>query len=375
MNEPARPQRVVLFGSFAPSLTLFRGRLIEAMVARGHQVFALAPDMAPDIVADLKALGATPRTVPLGRTSLDPFEANRSAGAIADLFAELRPDIVLAYTIKPIVLGGPAARSVGARFVPVVTGLGYAFTGGFEPKRMLARTMASLLYRRAFGAAEIAIFQNPDDLADFRRLRLLRRRLPTAIINGSGVDIDHYAQAPLPPEPSFLMIARLLGDKGVREYGEAARRLKQDFPHVPVSLVGYLDSAPDGISQAQLDAIVAGGVAYIGVLHEVRPAFAAHSIYVLPSYREGTPRSVLEALSMGRPVITTDAPGCRETVVPGVNGLLVPPRNAGALYEAMAELVRNPERLPAMGQASRRIAEEKYDVRKVNEDLLRHAGL
>jgi glycosyltransferase involved in cell wall biosynthesis len=374
-SSPPAPQRVVLFGSFAPSLILFRGSLIAALIERGHKVFALAPEIDAGTASKLKAMGAEPRSVALGRTSLDPFEAARTSKQLRELLRQIRPDAVIAYTIKPVVLGGPAARSAGARFIPLVTGLGYAFTGGREPKRVIARLLATHLYRRAFRSAETAIFQNPDDLAEFRRLRLLPRRLPTAVINGSGIDTDHFSPRPLPREPSFLMIARLLGDKGIREYGEAAKRLKQVYPQVRVSLVGHLDSSPDSLSQAQLDDLIAGGIDYLGALEDVRPALAAHSIYVLPSYREGTPRSVLEALAMGRPVITTDAPGCRETVVPGVNGSLVPPRDAEALHAAMARMIEDTESLSAMGEASRRIAEEKYDVSKVNADILRLARL
>lgn len=377
-TDPTRSgrKRVVLFGSYAPSLILFRGPLIREMIARGHRVFALAPDIGAEIADSLRSIGAEPVSVKLGRTSLNPFEALKASRDLRSLLRKLCPDVVISYTIKPIVLGGPAAKAAGVpMFVPLVTGLGYAFTGGREPKRLISRAAASILYFRAFGSAAIAIFQNRDDLADFRHLRLLPRRVPTAVINGSGIDLDRFHEEPLPPGVSFLMIARLLGDKGIREYAEAARQLKQDHPQVRVTLVGHLDSSPDSLTQGQLDELVAGGLDYVGPLDDVRPAIAEHSVYVLPSYREGTPRSVLEALAMGRPVITTDAPGCRETVIPGSNGLLVPPRDAAALYEAMCTLVSKPHLLPGMGQASRRLAEEKYDVRKVNADLLGHAGL
>jgi glycosyltransferase involved in cell wall biosynthesis len=171
------------------------------------------------------------------------------------------------------------------------------------------------------------------------------------------------------------MIARLLGDKGVREYAEAARRLKQLHAHVRVSLIGGIGTEPNAITQAELDRFITGGIEYLGAQADVRPFIAGHSVCVLPSYREGTPRSVLEALSVGRAVITTDAPGCRQTVEHEKNGLLVQPRDAGSLFEAMRRLVENPNLIAPMGAASRRMAEEKFDVRKVNAALLAAAGL
>jgi glycosyltransferase involved in cell wall biosynthesis len=171
------------------------------------------------------------------------------------------------------------------------------------------------------------------------------------------------------------MITRLIKDKGVREFARAAERLKAERPDVRISLVGVLDTSPDGIGKAELDRLVAAGVDYRGLQTDVRPAIAEHSVYVLPSYREGTPRSVLEAMAMGRPVITTDAPGCRETVVDGVNGFLIPVRDWESLYGRMKRFVDEPALIAPMGAESRRIAEAKYDVRKVNSALLEAAGL
>jgi len=374
--EPLEARRVVLFGTNAGSLINFRAPLIRTMVERGHEVFAIAAHMDDATASTLRSLGAEPLSVNLDRTSFNPLAALRSAAELRKLFERIRPEVVIAYTIKPITLGAPAARATGVpRFVPLVTGLGYAFTGGWEPKRLLSRAAATLLYIRAFRASSIAVFQNKDDLSDFRRLRVLPAGVETAVIDGSGVDLDHFCEVPPPPDVSFLMIARLLKDKGVREFGEAARRLKREHPDARVSLVGFLDGSPDSVSEAELREIQAGGVAYLGGMSDVRLPLADHSIYVLPSYREGTPRSVLEAMATGRAIITTDAPGCRETVVDGENGLLVAPRDGNSLFDAMLRLAREPQRIAPMGRVSRRLAEERYDVHKVNAALLRHAGL
>jgi glycosyltransferase involved in cell wall biosynthesis len=300
----------------------------------------------------------------------------RSTLALRAIVQDERPEVIIAYTIKPVILSVLVGRAERVpRIVALITGLGFAFTGGREPKRLLSRAVASVLYRLALPKADIVLFQNPDDQALFRELGLLRANTKTALINGSGIDVDHFSTVPAPVEPAFLMISRLLGDKGIREFQAAAIRLKAEHPEARIMLVGYLDPSPDSLSQAELDGMIASGIEFLGRLEDVRPAIAECSVYVLPSYREGTPRSVLEAMAMGRAIITTDAPGCRETVTHEVNGLLVPPRDAEALYQAMLRFVREPDLAARMGPESRRIAEEKYDVRKVNADLLRHAGL
>lgn len=304
------------------------------------------------------------------------FREAASFRSLRALCRELRPDVIIPYTIKPVVWGTLAARAAGVkRVVPMITGVGYAFTGGREPKRLLARAVSTLLYRLALGRADIVLFQNPDDMALFRKLRLQPKHVPSAVINGSGIDTAEFTPASLPGKLSFLMIARLLGDKGIREFGEAARILKSKHPEAAIRLVGYVDQSPDSITQAELDEIIASGVEFVGRLEDVRPAIAQASVYVLPSYREGTPRSTLEAMAMGRAVITTDAPGCRETVVEGVNGFLVPPRDAVALAKAMEKFIADPGLASRMGSESRRIAEEKYDVRLVNAEIMRHAGI
>lgn len=375
-QQDRQKRRVMVLGAFAPSLIAFRGAMIAEMVRRGYEVFAASPGIDIEIAEKIRALGAIPVPVQLARVSLNPLRAIRTINELKGTFRRLKPDVVIAYTISPVILGAFAARAARIKhFVAFITGLGYAFTGGREPKRLLSRLMATLLYRRALEAADIAIFQNEDDRREFRRLRLLPETLPTALTNGSGVDLDHFSPAPLPDDLSFLMVARLLKDKGLREFAEAAKALKREHPDARFALAGWIDASPNSISRAELISIAAAGVDYLGRLEDVRPAIASAGVYVLPSYREGTPRSVLEAMAMGRAIITTDAPGCRETVVEGQNGFLVEPRDAEALLTAMRRFAQDPGLALRMGAASRQIAEEKYDVRKVTEELLRHVGL
>ncbi len=373
---PPSGSTVVVLGAYAPSLILFRGKLIEALVGRGHRVVAMASDIPDEVAEKLRALGAEPQSVPIANQSLSPLSALATAAALARRLRAIRPAAIIAYTAKPVTLGGLAARLVpGVRFVPLITGLGYAFIAGKGTRRRLARGAAILLYRLALRRSRTIIFQNPDDRDFFAAQGLLPPGIEPVVVGGSGIDLDHFAPAPLPAGPAFLMISRLLGDKGVREYLAAATRLKQRHPQAAFRLIGYFDQSPDAIARAELDAAVEAGVEFLGHQDDVRPGIAAAGIYVLPSYHEGTPRSVLEAMAMGRPIVTTDVPGCRQTVDAGVNGLLVPARDADALEAAMERLMLEPGLIPVMGARSREIAAQRFDVHKVNDAIIAAAGL
>jgi glycosyltransferase involved in cell wall biosynthesis len=367
---------VVVFGSYAPSLILFRAPLIRELVDRGYRVLAAAPAIDSEVKRKVAALGAEAIEVPISNQSMNPFSARRSLKAMTRLFRDERPEAVISYTIKPVTLGSIAAARAGVpRIAALVTGLGFAFTEGRGLKRRLSAIVARNLYRRAFRRCTAILFQNPDDRDHFRALGLLPADRPITIVNGSGIDLVEFAPVPLPSRPIFLMIARLLGDKGVREYGAAAIRLKRDYPQASFRLAGYFDQSPDAISRAELDEMIAGGVEFIGRLDDVRPAIAECSVYVLPSYREGTPRSVLEAMAMGRPIVTTDAPGCRETVEEARNGFLVPPRIVEPLASAMERFIVEPASIAGMGAQSRALAERKYDSVAVSRAVVEATGL
>jgi len=369
----------LLIASFPDSLIKFRGPLLRALVAKGLDVHVAAPDLAdvPDIRTELEALGITLHGISLKRTGTNPVADLATVAELWRLMRRIRADYVLGYTIKPVIYGSMAAwlANVPNRFA-LVTGLGYAFTGEASGKRCLLRRLIQRLYRFGLSKSRKVFFQNPDDEALFRQLGLLPADIPSCVVNGSGVDVADYALAPLPEKPSFLLIARLLGDKGVREYAQAARKVKAQYPDAVFRLVGWIDDNPDAISQQELDGWVnTGTVEFLGKLADVRPAIADCNVYVLPSYREGTPRTVLEAMAMGRPVITTDAPGCRETVTDGDNGFLVPVKAVDELAAAMVRFIENPELVAGMGERSRLVAEQKYDVHRVNEFMLGEMGV
>jgi len=371
--------RFLLIAGFADSIVQFRGALLEALQAHGLDVHVAAPGLERGSAMrdELEARGMTAHDIPLRRTGMNPVADLGSLISLWRLMRRIRPDHVLAYTIKPVIYGMLASwlASVPRRYA-LITGLGYAFQGEEGSSRSRLRSVAQGLYRRGLGKAHITFFQNPDDEALFRSLGILSAGQVSRIVNGSGVDVDTYQVAPLPDASSFLLIARLLGDKGVREYASAAARVRAVHPECSFTLAGWIDDSPDAISEDELQEwISAGHIHYLGRLRDVRPAIAASSVYVLPSYREGTPRTVLEAMAMGRAIITTDAPGCRQTVEDGRNGILVPPRSVDALASAMERLHARPDLIKAMGVRSRHIAEEKYDVRRVNAIMLREMGI
>lgn len=373
--------KFLLIAGFPDSLLQFRGPLIDALQAQNLQVHVAAPDLPEGnaMRQRLEAKGLVIHDIPLRRTGMNPIADLQCMLHLWRLMRAIKPDFVMGYTIKPVIYGSLAAwlARVPHRFA-LVTGLGYAFQGQHDDgkARQLLRSLVQGLYALGLRRTEKVFFQNPDDEALFRTLRILSPGTPSCVVNGSGVNVDEYRPVALPTTPQFLLIARLLGDKGVREYAQAAARIRVSRPDVLFSLVGWIDENPDAIKQKELDAWTSTGTLnYLGRLGDVRPAIAECSVYVLPSYREGTPRTVLEAMAMGRAVITTDAPGCRETVIDGVNGWLVPVRSADALATSMQRFLDQPDLAARMGMQSREIAESKYDVRKVNAVMLREMGI
>lgn len=370
---------ILIIGSYAPSLLNFRGPLIRALLNAGHHVSVCAPNIEIGTYEALKGMGAAVYEAPLERTGTGIKTDLIYYRTLKRILLTVRPTAVLTYTIKPNIWGALAAASVGIPSYAMVTGLGYAFTdSGSTPslRRRITSFVARRLYRAAAQRNRYVIFQNPDDIKDFIAAGCLTDEGKAKMIAGSGVDMVHYARVPLPDAPVVLMIARLLASKGVRDYATAASILRARYPSARFLLVGPFDQGPDAVGHEEITQWVADGLEYFGSLDDVRPAIAKARIYVLPSYyREGTPRSVLEAMAMGRPIITCDAPGCRETVEHGVNGLLIPVRDPQALAAAIDQLLGNPAEVEAMGEASHALVARKYDVNLVNGAIMEIMGL
>jgi glycosyltransferase involved in cell wall biosynthesis len=373
-------QRVLIIAGQAASLINFRGPLIRAMRAAGHEVFGAAPGARKDevVAAQLQALGVTGYEIPLDRTGLNPLADARSVARLIRVIRSVRPDVVLAYTIKSVIFGlvAAAVARVPRRYA-LITGVGYAFTGKAVGKRRLVQAGSTALYRVALARATKVFFQNRDDAALFGQMGMLSPEVPVVFINGSGIDLEHFRPAPYPAGPvRFLLIARLLSVKGIREYARAAASILKERSGVEFHLVGGFDSNPDALTPSEVKAWEEDGtLVWHGEVADVRPHIADCHVYVLPSYREGTPRSVLEAMAMARPIVTTDAPGCRETVIEGFNGFLVAPKSVEPLEAAMDRFVADRSLIEHMGRKSRLLAESKFDVRQVNAIMLREAGL
>lgn len=337
----------------------FRRPLVEALSGDGHQITVLAP---PDeAVPELERLGCRVRPLEMSVKGLNPIDDLKLQRRFGRIFCEERPDAVLSYTIKNNIFGARAARPTNIPFVPNVTGLGTAFLSG-----KLLQTVTEQLYRRSFADLPVVFFQNEDDRDLFLDRRLLRAD-QARLLPGSGIDLQRFAPAPMPaPEepPVFLMIARLLRDKGVLEFVEAARLVKARHPQARFQLLGAVGSENrSAVDRQTVDAWVAEGVVeYLGTTADVRPTIAAASCVVLPSYREGAPRTLIEAAAMARPLIATDVPGCRAVVDRNVSGFLCDVRNAESLAAAMERcLDLSPEAQQAMGAAGRAKMEREFD--------------
>lgn len=337
----------------------FRRPLVEALSADGHRITVLAPP--DDSVADLERIGCCFRPLEMNVKGLNPVEDLKLQRRLKRIFLEEQPDAILSFTIKNNVFGAWAARSACAPFVPNVTGLGTAFLSGG-----LLQTIAEQLYRRAFGKLPVVFFQNEDDRDLFLDRKLVRAD-QARLLPGSGIDLVRFTAAEMPSAdapPVFLMIARLLRDKGVMEFVEAARLIKARHPEARFQLLGATGSENrSAIDNATVEGWVAEGVVeYLGTTSDVRPAIAAASCVVLPSYREGAPRTLIEAGAMARPLIATDVPGCRAVVDTSVSGFLCEVRNSDSLAMAMGRfLALSPDARVAMGQAGRAKMEREFD--------------
>jgi glycosyltransferase involved in cell wall biosynthesis len=367
--------RLVIITTQAFSLANFRGSLIASLVARGVEVYAVAPDYSADSRGAVEALGAHAVDCSFSRTGINPVLDFIDTLRLSFLLKRLRPDVTLGYFIKPVIFGTLAAwlARVPLR-VAMIEGLGYVFTDSGTPAsigRRLLRSLVCGLYRVALARAHKVIFLNEDDLNEFLEARLVG---PSKAIKLGGIGVDLQAMpltASVTHPVTFLLAARLLREKGILEYAAAARKVKLIHPETRFVLLGGVDPNPGGLEAQEVRSWVDAGLLEWPGHVPVKPWLAMTSVYVLPSYyREGVPRSSQEAMAMGRPVITTHSPGCRETVVDGLNGFLVPVRDSEALAAAMLRFVDAPELIATMGIESRRLAEQRFDVRVVDSRLI-----
>lgn len=370
-------KKILLIGAEPLSLINFRGPLIHAIKQVGCDVIAVSSPAPDALIAEFDKQGIAHQAVPFQRNGMNPVNDFKTMWALRRLFKQQRPDLVLCYTIKPVVWGGLAARLNGTPFYALVTGLGFAFQGESFNRKLLTG-LVSFLYWLSLSHAAKVIFQNKNNRDVFTNRKIIPFA-KTAVVNGSGVDISRFAYQTLPDlaQPRvFLCVARLLGEKGLREFAQASAIVQKQYPDIVCQVVGWTDQSPDGIPLAEVERWQAQGlIQYLGVADDVRPLIASSHVFVLPSYHEGLPRSTVEAMAMGKPVITTTAVGCRETVDDGINGFKVAVADAQALAEKMTWFIENPHQVEPMGLASRRMAEEKFDVHLVNAQMLEIMGI
>lgn len=351
----------------------FRGDLIKNIQMHGYDVIVTGPNK--DNIERILDLGVRFKEIPMNKNGLNPLADLRYLTALTRLLREEKPDVVLGYTSKPVIYGSIAAKLAKVPHkAAMVTGVGYAFTAN-TVKAKIIRFIMSMLYKIAFFCCDTAIFQNRDDACEFVCRNLVKQE-KCVIVNGSGVNTQRFPVVEFPEQITFFMLSRVMYSKGIREFLEACTIVKRKYPRVRCMLLGACEDIQDSLSRDDLQPYIDNDIIdYYGETDRVIDYYRQCSVYVLPSYREGTPRTVLEAMSMGRPIITTDAPGCRETVLDGKTGFLVPVHNGKAVAEKMIKFIEQPELISSMGEASAEYCRKRYDVSIVNQSMCNALGI
>ena len=360
------------------SLLDFRGKLIEALLKK-HEVIVFSPAIEqPNISRRLMEMGVKVYENELNPSNVSIGSDLKYLFALRKVIRMLKPDVFFPYTFKPVIYGSFVARYCGVkRITPMLTGLGYNFLD--IGKRTWVQRITRILLKLSLRANKRLhiIFQNRDDYELLIREHIISKKNKASVVNGSGVDLSSYEYStPDVQHLSFLMIARLINAKGIKEYYEAARLIKAKFPEVGFKLIGPYDDNIDAISDDLREKIHSDGtIQYLGLVEDVRPYISASSVVVLPSYYgEGVPRCLLEAMAMGRALITCNSVGCRETINPllrKANGFLVPIKNAAQLASKMEYYIKHTDDIIRFGANGRKYAGEKFDVNKVNEMMIR----
>ncbi|RLV61407.1 glycosyltransferase family 1 protein [Parashewanella curva] len=362
----------------SPGLLIFRKDLIQSLVKQGHTVYAFALDYDDVSLKRISALGAIPVKYSLSRAGMNPIKDIKDTFLLYKQFCDLGLDTVLSFFVKPSIYGTIAAFLAGVpkRFA-MIEGLGYAHTkdkNGFSFKKRFLQIALGCLYTISLPLTKKVIFLNHDDPRDLAKSSLLSKN-KAFILGGIGVDIEYNAASKIRNEDSpvsFLFVGRLLKEKGIFEFLEAARKIKTAIPSSKFTVLGAFDlENPSGIKPEVLNEYIEKGiVSYPGHVSNVLDFVRTSDVFVLPSYREGIPRSTQEAMAMGKPVVTTDVPGCRDTVLDGSNGFIVPAWDVDALAQKMIQFIENPQLISKMGQKSFEFAQANYDVHKVNKKLI-----
>ena len=377
--------KFLFISTTSSSILGFRLDLIKFLLLNGVNVYVFVSEYNSEDLLNIEKLGVNVSTYKMNRGGLNPFADIITLMELKNKINLIKPDVVFSYFTKPVIYGSLAAKiSKSPKIIGMIEGLGTPFTEHFNGqsfKIKLIKFFQITLYRTVFPFLDKIIFLNPDDPKDLIEENSIKyKKNAIQMLGPIGLNLEEYPYTPWNESQSisFIFIARLLAEKGIFEYIEAAKLVKQKYPNIIFKIIGGLDTEnPYGLTKQELDDVIFSGVVeYSGFVTDVAKRIQDSAVFVLPSYyREGVPRSTQEAMAIGRPVITTDVPGCRETVVDGINGFLVPKWNPEALAEKMCYFIENPEQVSIMGLKSYQIAQEKFDAKKVNSKLIEIMGL
>ncbi|RUO27874.1 glycosyltransferase family 1 protein [Aliidiomarina sanyensis] len=368
---------VFISQNVSPGIVIFRKDFIEYLIRQEYEVYVFAIDFSLETRAIVKSMGAIPIDYTLSKVGTNPFIDLRDTWRLSRQLKKIAPDVVFSFFVKPSIYGTISARLAGvSRCISMLEGLGYIHTparNGFSLKKRVLQRIHGFLVSVAYAFADVVLFLNSDDPVDLTKKAFLNQS-KLQVLGPIGLNLERYPYraVDLKKPIRFIFIARLLAEKGVFEYLEAARLVKEQHPSSEFLMLGGLDpDNPGALSKQQLDEVIQEGVViYPGHVSNVPEWIADSHVFVLPSYyREGFPRSTQEAMAIGRAVITTDVPGCKETVEDGVNGFIVPPFNAQVLAEKMLYLIEHPKEIQRMGDEGHRMAVEQFDVQKINRVL------
>lgn len=366
-------KKIILISSSTQSLVNFRFSLIKELQKKNFEVICFGPDSDIQTITQLEDNNIKFEFYPLNRNTINPYEDIKTVLYLRRRFKKLKPDFIIPYTVKPVLYSNMAISFLNVKSVSLITGLGYYASPSKSFKEKIYKAIITLFYKAVTTNNVIFAFQNTDDIDFFKEKKILKSNR-YCITPGSGINIKEFCfSKPIINPISFLFIGRLLKSKGIDLLLKSAKEIKSKYPEIEFNIIGKPDPLnPDSIEESVLkDFDSQGTVNYIGEVRNVIPYFEKSSVFVLPSYyREGIPRTLLEALAKGKPIITTDHVGCRETVVDGVNGFLIKPNSGKSLYDAMEKFILNPNLIVGFGKSSRILAENKFDVIIVNKILI-----
>lgn len=361
--------KIMVLSSHTPSLLWFRLDMMLAFKKCGCDVVAVGNEDNEKWIAEFKNHGIKYKQAIIERNGTNPFKDLKTIKCLRKIIQEEKPDKIFTYNAKTVIYGGIAAHKEKAEVYSLIAGLGSVFMGsGFKNK--LVQTILRTEYKKSLKYSKTVFFQNTDDVKTFINKKMVKKE-QIVMLNGSGVNLEKFTVQVFPNKFGFLYIGRLIRDKGVYEYLEACQIIKEKYPKIRCLLVGPFDTNPSALKEEELRSYIDKGIIeYFGEQKDVRPYLAQCNVFVLPSYREGTPKTVLEAMASYKAIITSDAPGCRETVVDGENGFLVPVKNSNELANKMLFLYENQSIIDGMAYYGRRLVEEKFDVNKVNSVII-----